>query len=231
MRKTKILLIEDEKITSDVLKAYLEKEDMEVAVTENGCSALAAFHEKKPDLVVLDLMLPGMSGEEICQAIRRQSKVPLIMLTAKMEEHQQVQGLSLGADDYVVKPFSPRVLLARVHSLLRRTTQSSLSDENIVEVDQRNLIIDIDKREVHRFGQPVSLKPTEFKLLLILARNPGRVFERSQLAVKLHDYDYDGFDRTIDVHIRKLRQRLEVDPDQPTLIKTVFGVGYKLDSN
>ncbi|NPV90322.1 MAG: response regulator transcription factor [Firmicutes bacterium] len=231
LQDTRIMVVEDERITSDVIKAYLEREGAEVVLASSGISALPVFREINPDLVILDLMLPGMSGEEICKAIRSESKVPILMLTAKAEEHQQVLGLSIGADDYVLKPFSPKVLQARIFSLLRRARTERPLDENTISLDHGSLILMVDKHEVKRFGKNVNLKPAEFKLLNILAQNRGRVFERSHLAVKMHGFDYEGFDRTIDVHIRRLRQKLEKDPENPVLIKTVFGVGYKLESD
>lgn len=222
----KILAIDDEEKILDVIKAYLEKEGYTVLTETNGANALNAFKTVNPDLVILDLMLPGVSGEEICSKIRALSKVPIIMLTAKVSEDDKVYGFTIGADDYLTKPFSPRELTMRVKAILRRV-KDDLPLNDIFMFNDGDLVIDTRSYEVKKKGRIVSLTPNEYKLLTVMAQNPNKVFTRSELIEKAFGYDFDGFDRTIDAHIKNLRQKIEDDPKNPRYIKTVYGAGYK----
>ncbi len=222
MNKGSILVVEDEKKIADIVKAYLEKEGYSVIVAPTGQKALSVLKDKF-DLIILDLMLPDMDGEDICQTIRKDSDVPIIMLTAKSEEDDRIKGLGLGADDYVVKPFSPRELVARVKALLRRVKGA----KDVASFNKGDLIIDQGHFEVKRDGSAVVLTPTEFKLLQCLAERPAQVFTRLQLVNVILGYDFEGYDRTIDAHIKNLRHKIEGDPKKPSYIQTVYGVGYR----
>ena len=180
--------------------------------------------EIKPDLIVLDLMLPGISGLDICRTLRGESDVPIIMLTALSTDDDRLTGLDLGADDYVTKPFSPRELAARVRAVLRRMPGERGPDK----IELGDLVVDFLKHEAYLEGKPLNLTPVEFKILGVLVREPGRVFSRAQIIENAMGFDFDGFDRTIDVHILKLRRKLEPDPRHPRYIKTIYGAGYKL---
>lgn len=222
----KILVIDDESKIREVVKAYLVKAGFKVLTTDNGLEAIRLTITEEPDLIILDLMLPGLSGEEVCRQIREFSQVPVIMLTAKSAEGDRIAGLELGADDYVCKPFSPRELVARVKAVLRRAARLGCSDA-ILRFNRSDLVIDLNGYEVFKADQPVSLTPTEFKLLTLLAQSPGQVFTRSLLTERLQGFDYGGYDRTIDVHIKNLRKKIETDSQNPQYILTVYGVGYK----
>jgi len=222
----KILAIDDEEKILDVIKAYLEREGYSVFTETNGANAINTFKSLKPDLVILDLMLPGLSGEEICSKIRAISKVPILMLTAKVEEDDKVYGFSIGADDYLTKPFSPRELTMRVKAILRRT-KDDMALNDIFSFNDGDLVIDTRSYEVKKSGEIVNLTPNEYKLLTVMAQNPNRVFTRVELIEKVMGYDFEGFDRTIDAHIKNLRQKIEDDPKNPVYIKTVYGAGYK----
>lgn len=226
-----ILVVDDEKKIAQVLRAYLEQEGFRVAVATDGEEALRKARELHPALIILDLMLPRLSGEEVCRIIRQESKVPIVMLTAKSEEEDRIRGLTEGADDYVVKPFSPREVVARVKAVLRRAYGKETAEEEVLRFDGGRLVIDVPRHEVEVGGKVVSLTPTEFKLLVTLARSPGRVYTRSQLTELVQGYDYEGYDRTIDVHVKNLRQKIEEKPEQPRYIKTVYGVGYKFEGD
>ena len=219
----KILIVEDEKKISEIVKAYLEKEGFRVSLAETGNEALKALKES-PDLVILDLMLPDIPGEELCKIIRENSDVPVIMLTAKSGEEDRVKGLGIGADDYVVKPFSPRELVARVKAHLRRAVKTR---RKIYSYNSGGLKIDIENHEAFREGSLISLTPTEFKILVSLSENPGRVLSRDQLVTIVLGYDFEGYDRTIDAHVKNLRHKIEKDSKAPEFIQTVYGVGYK----
>ncbi len=221
-----ILVVEDEKKIRDVVSSYLEKEGYNPIEAENGSKAMEILNNSPIDLVILDLMLPDTSGEEICKRIRRGSSIPIIMLTARASEDDRIQGLSLGADDYVVKPFSPRELVARVKAIIRRTSEDTLLADRI-DFDNGYLVIDTLQHEVYVKGNMVSLTPNEYKMLLVLARHPERPFTREELIEKALGFDYEGEERTIDQHIKNLRQKIEPDPKQPQFIVTVFGVGYR----
>jgi len=222
-QRESILIIEDENKISDIVRGYLEKEGYRVVVAETGERALRHLRETF-NLVVLDLMLPDMPGEELCRIIRERSDLPVIMLTAKSSEEDRVKGLGIGADDYVIKPFSPRELVARVKALLRR---SGKSRKKILRYSRGRLKIDVQNHEVFTGDLQVVLTPTEFKILLSLADNPGRVLSRDQLVNIVQGYDFEGYDRTIDAHVKNLRHKIEKDSREPEFIKTVYGIGYK----
>ena len=224
----KIVVIDDEESVRDVVKAYLEKDGFTVYVAANGRDGLALAEKRNPDLIVLDLMLPDISGEEICEEVRSRSDVPIVMLTAKASEDERIGGLIAGADDYLVKPFSPRELVARVHAVLRRTKGVEAPLVEILRFDEGRFEIDTVKRAVLRDGAPVDLTPNEYKLLLALATYPGRAYSRFELVNRVQGYDYEGYERTIDVHVKNLRKKIEPDPARPRYIETVTGVGYRL---
>lgn len=223
-----ILIVDDENDILQVIKAYLEKSNYIVYEADSGKGALQLFENLRPDLVVLDLMLPDISGEEVCRTIRKKSNIPILMLTAKSSEDDMVNGLLMGADDYITKPFSPRELLVRVISLLRRAQlQAERGGENIVVFGGGRLSIDPDLHEIRVDGEAVSLTPIEFKLLEILSRHPKRAFSRLELVNLIQGDTFEGFERTIDVHIKNVRQKIGDDPKRPVFIATVFGIGYK----
>ena len=220
----KILIVDDEPKIVRVLRGYLEAASFQVIAAYDGTEALAAFRSQDPDLIVLDLMLPEMDGLDVARAIRRESDVPIIMLTARVDETDRLIGLELGADDYVTKPFSPREVVARVRAVLRRVGGSETTSRVISAGD---VALDLDKRQASVGGQPAELTPTEFELLATLVENPGRVFSRMQLLDKIQGYAYEGYERTIDAHVKNLRQKIEQDPKHPHYILTVYGLGYK----
>jgi len=222
MKEKKILVVEDEIKIAEIVKAYLEKDGFAVVTAESGEKALSLLKEGF-DLIILDLMLPDMDGEDICRAIRQDSDVPIIMLTAKSEEEDRITGLGIGADDYVVKPFSPRELVARVKALLRRARAT----REINSFNGGDLVIDSSRFEVKKKGNQVVLTPTEFKLLQCISDHQGQVFTRLQLVNVILGYDFEGYDRTIDAHIKNIRHKIEDDQKNPSYIKTVYGVGYK----
>lgn len=221
---TKILVVEDEDSFSDALAFLLSKEGFEVAVAENGPKALELFGRDGADLILLDLMLPGLSGTEVCRQIRLKSPVPIIMLTAKESEVDKVVGLELGADDYVTKPYSSRELIARIRAVLRRNSEAPESTETLNEGPVR---MDIERHIVLVNNLPISLPLKEFELLEFLMRNSGRVLTRNQLIDRVWGSDYVGDTKTLDVHIKRLRSKIERDPAQPEYILTVRGLGYK----
>lgn len=226
----RILLVDDEKKITTVLKAYLQQEGFHVSTAINGFVALTMFKENPFDLVILDLMLPGLSGTEICSEIRKISSVPIIMLTAKIEEEDRIQGLSMGADDYITKPFSPREVVARVRAVLRRTNNDTAPLADVISYDN-GLTIDNIQHEIRLNDQEILLTPTEFKILGALAKNPGRVLSRSQLVEIVQGHNFEGDDRVIDAHIKKIRQKIETKPSNPQIIVTVYGIGYKFNPN
>lgn len=218
----KILLIEDEVMVLDVLRAYLEKEGYSVLAATTGREGMRLFHEHEVQLVILDLMLPDRSGESICQEIRQTSDVYLFMLTAKGSLEHRIDGLNMGADEYLVKPFSPRELVVRVNALFRRLKPTSSE----LQIDER-LSLDLAGHVVKVNGEVISLTTTEFKLLAYLIEHRGQVLSREQLIEQALCADFDGYDRTIDVHIKNIRKKIEVDTKQPRYIVTVMKVGYK----
>jgi DNA-binding response OmpR family regulator len=224
----KIVVVDDEPSVQEVVRAYLEKDGYVVFVAGNGVDGLKLSEKMKPALVVLDLMLPDVSGEEICREIRSRSDVPILMLTAKVSEDERVSGLALGADDYLTKPFSPRELVARVRAILRRTQEVETPLVETISFDSGVLEIDIVRQEVRRDGETVDLTPNEYRLLVTLARYPGRVYSRFELISHVQGYDYEGYERTIDAHVKNLRKKIEPDPKHPRYVETVFGMGYRL---
>jgi two-component system alkaline phosphatase synthesis response regulator PhoP len=220
----KILIIEDESELIKVLKSYLEQAGYQVFSARRGDSGLVAWEQNHPDLVILDLNLPGMDGLDVARAIRRKSTVPILMLTARVDETDQIVGLELGADDYVTKPFSPRVVVSRVRALLRRTETDTMPEQVYRVAD---LEIDLAAHTITRQGEVFDLTPTEFSLLATLASQPGRVYSRLQLLESSQGSAYEGYERTIDAHIKNLRAKIELDPKNPCYIETVFGVGYR----
>lgn len=227
MNNKKILVVEDEKRILDVVKAYLEKEGFKVKTAIDGKEALDLFNSETFHLIILDLMLPIISGEKVCNHIRTSSDIPIIMLTAKVDEDDKIEGLAIGADDYVTKPFSPRELVSRVKALLRRSYRDSNPLFEKLSFNNKDLEVDIDKMEVKKDGKVILLTTNEFKILSALLTNPGQVFSREQLIEKAFGIDYEGFDRTIDTHIKNIRQKIEDNPKEPKYILTVYGVGYK----
>lgn len=225
---TKILVVEDESSFSEALEFLLGKEGFSVITAATGTEALKKFEQGGIDLILLDLMIPEVSGTEVCRQIRAKSKVPIIMLTAKDSEVDKVVGLEIGADDYVTKPYSARELIARINAVLRRNAgDNMLSDPGVMTV--HGIRMDIDRHQVSINGNPVSLPLKEFELLEFLMRNAGRVLTRMQLIDRVWGSDYVGDTKTLDVHIKRLRAKLEVDPAEPKIIQTVRGLGYKME--
>ncbi len=226
----RILVVDDETSVREVLTRYLEREGYSVEVAADGPGALLAAAAAQPDLIVLDLMLPGLDGLEVCRRLRAQSAVPIIMLTARDEEADKVMGFTTGADDYLTKPFSPAELVLRVKAVLRRVAAASAPAQPVGNALRFGaLSISPTFRRVELAGRPVELTAKEFDLLFFVARHPGQVFTRSQLLNQVWDYDYYGDVSTVTVHISRLREKLEPDPAQPRYIKTVWGVGYKFE--
>lgn len=222
-----ILLVEDDKKIARVVKVYLEGEDYRVIHADRGRSAIEAAQKETPLLVILDLMLPDMSGEEVFQELKALADVPVIMLTAKSAEEERVAGFALGADDYIVKPFSPRELMYRVKAVLKRSTRQDLAGEASMSFNAGALTVDGHRYEVKKKGTPLDLTPTEFKVLFTLASHPERVMQRIELVEQALGYQFEGYERSIDAHIKNIRQKIEDDPKNPSFILTVYGVGYK----
>lgn len=224
--KKKILVVDDEPQIVKVLTVFIENAGFDVVTANDGRKALSVFQQEAPDFVILDLNLPGMDGLEVCRAIRKESGAPILMLTARSEEADKLIGLEIGADDYIVKPFSPREIVARIRTIFRRT-QSEPERVEIIQVD--NLVIDTTKHTVKLGEQNIELTLAEFDILCILARQPRRVFSRTQIMDNAQYIVFEGFDRTIDAHIKNIRIKMEPNPRKPIYIQTVFGLGYKLD--
>jgi two-component system, OmpR family, alkaline phosphatase synthesis response regulator PhoP len=223
MAGKRILVVDDDVKTVELVKLYLNRDGYKVLTAYDGVEALRLARESHPNLIVLDIMLPGMDGLQVCRTLRDESDVPIIMLTARVTDQDRLTGLELGADDYVIKPFSPRELAARVRAVLRR-----LPGERGPEKIQRgDLTLDFNKQEVTIGDRTLNLTTVEFKLLGVLVKEAGKVFSRAQLIEEALGYDFEGFDRTIDVHIFNLRRKLEIEPGSPGYIKTVYGAGYK----
>ena len=225
MTGSRILVVDDEKKIVELLRTYLEREGYSVVAAGDGKSALALARQERPALVILDWMLPGLSGVDVCRVLRQESDVPIVMLTARAEESDKLIGLELGADDYITKPFSPRELVARVRAVLRRSEASPAPAGPVVAVGE--VAMDLTRHETRVAGRPVDLTPTEFALLAALIQAPGRVYTRLQLLDKALGESYEGYERTIDAHIKNLRQKIEADPTKPRHVLTVYGVGYK----
>lgn len=222
MGQERILIVEDEPGIRKVVRAYLERAGYEVLEAADGEQALELAASRRPALVILDLMLPGIPGEEVCRRLRRDSEVPIIMLTARAHEDDRVAGLGLGADDYVVKPFSPRELVARVKAVLRRAGRPAGEP-----LRRGDLVIDPERHEVRRGDEVIPLTASEFRLLYALAREPGRVFTREELVARVAGEDFEGYDRTVDAHVKNLRQKLGDSARQPRYVASVYGVGYR----
>ncbi len=226
---TQVLVVDDEPMVREVLARYLEKEGFAVATAEDGLEALARFGESRPDLVLLDLMLPHLNGFEVFQQMREVAKVPVIMLTARGEETDRVVGLDMGADDYVTKPFSPREVVSRVRAVLRRANGGEAGPAGGGILEYGDLAIDPGRREARIGGEPVRLTRKEFDLLSFLASQPGVTFTRTQLLEDVWDFAWDGDSATVTVHIRRLREKIEPTPSEPVRLVTVWGVGYRFE--
>lgn len=224
----KILVVDDDKNICELLRLYLEKEGYSVILSNDGEEAIVKFNALKPDLVLLDIMLPGLDGWQVCREIRKKSNTPIIMLTAKGETFDKVLGLELGADDYVVKPFDTKEIVARIKAVLRRMGQAA-NESEVKEVQYENLVINMTRYEMKVGGEVVDAPPKELELLFHLASNPNRVYTRDQLLDEVWGFEYYGDSRTIDVHVKRLREKLEGASDKWAL-KTVWGVGYKFEA-
>ncbi|MBU5266895.1 response regulator transcription factor [Virgibacillus proomii] len=224
---TKVLIVDDEEVIREVLAAYFEKEGWNIIFATNGLEALKQIKEENPNIIILDLMLPDISGEEVCRLTRKDNDVPIIMLTAKSAEDDIINGIVIGADDYVTKPFSPREVVVRAKGLLRRV-KKSISNRRL-SFNNQQLVIDHLKKEVRFNDQLISLTPNEYKILVTMASYPGRVYSRGDLLVKIQEDEnyFEGYERSIDTHIKNLRKKVETDSRQPVFILTVFGMGYK----
>jgi two-component system alkaline phosphatase synthesis response regulator PhoP len=225
MAGKRVLVVDDDVKTVELVRLYLDRDGYQVLTAYDGVEALRQARESNPDLVVLDLMLPDIDGLEVCRSLRRESDVPIIMLTARTTDRDKLTGLDLGADDYVTKPFSPKELAARVRAVLRRLP----GERGPEEIKSGELSMNFTTHEAWLGDRPLGLTSVEFKLLGVLAKEPGRVFSRANLIEEALGYDFEGFDRTIDVHILNLRRKVEPDPGRPRYIKTVYGVGYKFE--
>jgi two-component system OmpR family response regulator len=222
-----ILVVEDDPKIAHIVKVYLEGAGFRVVHADRGKDALKAAQKEIPLLVILDLMLPDMSGEELCLQLKEVADTPIIMLTAKSSEEERVAGFALGADDYVVKPFSPRELVFRVKAVLKRFEKGDLAGSEPMSFNGGSLLIDGQNYTVKRKGQQASFTSTEFKLLFTLAGSPDRVFTRSELVEKALGYQFEGYERSIDAHIKNIRRKLEDDPQNPIFVRTIYGVGYR----
>lgn len=221
-----ILMVDDEEKIRDVVVSYLQKDGFRTLEAETGTEALQSVRSVPIDLVILDLMLPDIDGEQVCKSIRQLSSVPILMLTAKVAEENRIHGLTIGADDYMIKPFDPRELVARVRAILRRTNEHQVLADRISFHDEE-LVIDSVLGEVYSRGEIVTLTPSEYKLLLVLARHPQRQFTREELVEKVLGFDFEGDARAIDQHIKNLRQKIEPEPKQPKYVHTIYGKGYR----
>jgi DNA-binding response OmpR family regulator len=225
----KVLVVDDDRKTVDLVRLYLEKDGYHVLVAYDGQTALELARHRQPDLLVLDLMLPRVDGLDLCRILRAETRLPIILLTARSTEDDKLLGLDLGADDYVTKPFSPRELLARIRAVLRRAGAENGSDAANEPAELRcgDLHVNFLGREVRQAGQVIRLTPKEFRLLEILMKEPHRAFTRLELVERAFGYDYQGLERTVDVHLMNLRRKIEPDPARPRYILTIYGVGYR----
>lgn len=228
MAQYSVLIVDDDVKLVKLLQAYFEKEGYITYSANDGLDALQVVRERKPDIMVLDLMLPGIDGLDVCRRIRKDNDIPIIMLTARDEESDRLVGLEIGADDYVAKPFSPREVVARAKVILRRTHKEMAHYE---PMKVGKLIIDLECHQVTQDAQPIELTPTEFKLLELLVANTGKVFSRLQIVEYTQGYTFEGYERTVDAHIKNLRRKIEVTPREPQYIQTVYGIGYKFISD
>lgn len=229
--KKQVLIVDDEPKIVEAVAAYLENSGYKTIIAGDGEKALSLFQKMNPDLIILDLMLPKISGEEVCRTIRRTSRVPIIMLTAKIEEEDKINGLNIGADDYVTKPFSPRELVARVNSLFRRSDDGATPLFQVMSWNDNDLEVDLNSYTIKKAGHIVNLTPYELKLLCTMVKYPKKTFTREELIEIAFGTDFDGYDRTIDSHIKNLRSKIEDDSANPGYIITVRGIGYKFDDN
>ena len=225
----KILVVDDDPNVVELVRLYLERDGYEVLTANDGATGLEMAIEEQPSLIVLDLMLPRMDGMEVCRALREESSVPVIMLTAMVEEDDRLAGFDLGADDYVTKPFSPRELAARVRAVLRRTARDR-DDAEPVNLESGPFVVDLRQRTVNVDGTQITLTPTEFRLLALLVREPGRTFTREQIIDRVFGYDFDGFYRTVYAHMSSLRRKVDAVPGTAKRIQTVYGSGYRLNN-
>ena len=221
-----VLIVEDDPHALELVRLYLDQDGHQVLVASDGIEGLRLARDAAPDLIVLDLMLPGIDGTEVCRQVQQESNVPIIMVTARVEEEDRLTGLEMGADDYITKPFSPRELAARVRVVLRRTAREQ-SERTQDELKQGPFTVNIPHGTVHRDSTAIRLTPTEFRLLVLLMGNPGRIFSRELIIDRVFGYDFDGFDRTVDAHVSSLRRKVDSTPGEPRLIHTVYGLGYK----
>ena len=223
---SRILIIEDDPDTVKLVSLYLSRDGHEVLTARDGVDGLRLARESAPSLIVLDLMLPRLDGIQVCRAVREESDVPIVMVTARVAEADRLAGLDLGADDYITKPFSPRELAARVRAVLRRTARGG-AENDAPNLSYGQVVVDPATRAARVGSTQISLTPTEFRLLAMFLRQPGRVFTREQIIDEVFGYDFDGFDRTVDAHVANLRRKVEPNPRQPQYLHTVYGVGYK----
>lgn len=222
-----ILVVDDEQPIRDLVRAYLEREGLVVLTAGSGAQALELARTARPALVVLDLGLPDIPGETVLREIRERGDTPVLVLTARASEEDRLAGLGLGADDYVTKPFSPREVVMRVRAILRRAARGAGAEERPLRFERGALVIDAERHEVLVRGASVRLTPTEWGLLLAVASHPGRAFSRAELINRVQGYEYDGYERTVDAHVKNLRRKIEADPRSPRLIETVPGLGYR----
>lgn len=227
LEEKKVLIVDDENKIVEVIKSYLEKEGAIVFEAYEGNQALEIFEKINPDLIVLDLMLPDMTGEEICSIIRKKSRVPIIMLTAKIDEKSIISGLHIGADDYITKPFSPRELIARIYAIFRRLNEEVVPLSNEISFNDDDLVIDMLKKEIRKNGENIALTSKQYKILMTLLKYPNKTFTREELISTALGDDYDGYDRNVDTHIKNIRQKIETNPREPQYIITVHGTGYR----
>lgn len=227
MKHITILIIEDEKKISTIMKSYFEKEGYKVLQAFDGKEGLRLFEENNVDLVILDLMLPKMPGEEVIKEIRNKSDLPVIMVSAKVEESNRIDGLRLGADDYVTKPFSPKELVERVKAILRRIEKYNIPRADIIKTIDGRLEMDLEYNRIFKDGKEILLTKNEFQILKTLFSNPNKIYSRDEIIELTFGYDYDGYDRAIDTHIKNIRAKIEDNPKNPMYIKTIYGMGYK----
>ena len=225
--KKKILVVDDEVKIVEVVKAYLEKEGYEVFEAYNGTDAINLFEKHNPNLIVLDLMLPDMTGEDVCKVLRKKSRVPIIMLTAKVKESNILNGYDIGTDDYITKPFSTKQLVAKINAILRRLDDDVVPLSSIVSFNDGDLVLDILNHEVKKSGVIVNLTSSEYKIIMTLVKYPQKTFTREELVSFALEDDFDGYDRVIDTHIKKIRQKIESNPKEPRYITTIYGIGYR----
>jgi DNA-binding response OmpR family regulator len=225
-----VLVVEDELKIRELVRRYLEREALSVLTTGSGAEALTMLETQQVDLIVLDLNLPDVSGESIAAEVRSRSAIPILMLTAKSTEADRIRGLELGADDYLTKPFSPRELVLRVQAVLRRSRTTATSDAP-ASLGEGTLVVDEVRHDLIVRGRSVELTPTEWALLIALTGTPGRVFSRAELINRLRGYEFDGYERTVDSHVKNLRRKIELDPHEPVIVETVLGAGYRLGLN